>query len=550
VRVFSDPDTKDRVVAVVIVVVVAVAVGVSAQGVGFTRDEGYYFKAAELYAGWFRELVTSPRTALSSASIDAHLSYNPEHPFGMKGLFALSRALQVALGLDVMGHQAMRLPAWIVAGVATALVWLLARTVRLSRSASLLAALAFVSAPHVWWHMQVACFDIAATAAHTGLVVAWLRLRHTRRGALWIGVIFGICAAAKHNVLPVPALFVLHWLLGEMPRPSLRGVSIPAGFVSLAVVGPIVYVLLWPYLWPDVVGRFGAYVAFHLRHEHYPILLFGELLSAPPFPWSFPVVMWGLTLPLPILVLIVGGLFLGIATAWRHLRQRLAGCVTGGGSVVPLGDVVRSTTGSTSLLLLLNGLYPVLLIALPSTPIFGGTKHWMNGLPFLIVLGAFALEEALTRLGARRRFVLLAVGVVVAMPGFFSTARVWPNGLSAYNELAGFSRGAANLGLQRTFWGYEIRPTLPLINERAPPSARLHGGDVNVDSHRRYVEDGLVRKDIAAWPTVRGADVAHVEPQGEFRQQQLDVWNEWGRRAPAAIVDKEGVPLSTVTLRR
>jgi hypothetical protein len=174
----------------------------------------------------------------------------------------------------------------------------------------------------------------------------------------------------------------------------------------------------------------------------------------------------------------------------------------------------------------------------------------MNGLPFLIVLGAFSLEEALARIGARRRFVWLAVGVAVAMPGFFSTARVWPNGLSAYNELAGFSRGAANLGLQRTFWGYEIRPTLPLINERAPPSARLHGGDVNLDSHRRYVEDGLLRKDIAAWPTVRGADVAHVEPQGEFRQQQLDVWNEWGRRAPAAIVDIEGVPLSTVTLRR
>ena len=41
-----------------------------------------------------------------------------------------------------------------------------------------------------------------------------------------------------------------------------------------------------------------------------------------------------------------------------------------------------------------------------------------------------------------------------------------------------------------------------------------------------------------------------VEPQGEFRQQQLDVWNEWGRRAPAAIVDVEGVPLSTVTFRR
>jgi hypothetical protein len=51
-------------------------------------------------------------------------------------------------------------------------------------------------------------------------------------------------------------------------------------------------------------------------------------------------------------------------------------------------------------------------------------------------------------------------------------------------------------------------------------------------------------------PTVRGADVAHVEPLGEFKQQQLDVWNEWQRRNPDIIIDVEGVPLSTVTFRR
>jgi hypothetical protein len=325
---------------------------------------------------------------------------------------------------------------------------------------------------------------------------------------------------------------------------------VPAGFFTLAVIAPVVYVLLWPYLWPDVVGRFGAYVAFHLRHEHYPIMLFGELLSAPPFPWSFPLVMWGVTIPTPVLVLFVAGAGLALWTSLRHLAQRFTGRPTIGGSVVPLGDVARSPTGSTALLLWLNAAFPVFLIALPSTPIFGGTKHWMNALPFILVLGVWALEEALARLGWRRPVVVVAIGVACALPGLLQTARLWPHGLSAYNELAGFSRGAANLGLQRTFWGYEIRPTLPLINEAAPRGAQLHGGDVNLDSHRRYVDDGLLRKDIAAAPGVRGADVAHVEPQGEFKQQQLDVWNEWGRRAPAAIVDAEGVPLSTVTVRR
>jgi hypothetical protein len=251
-----------------------------------------------------------------------------------------------------------------------------------------------------------------------------------------------------------------------------------------------------------------------------------------------------------MLVLAGAGIVLATWTSLRHLGQRFTGRPVGGGAVVPLGDVARSPSGSTALLLLLNAAFPVVLIALPSTPIFGGTKHWMNALPFVVVLGVWALEESVARLDRRRPTVVLVLGVACALPGLLQTARMGPNGLSSYNELAGFSRGAANLGIQRTFWGYEIRPILPLINDTAPRGARLHGGDVNPDSHHRYVEDGLLRRDITNSPTVRGADVAHVEPQGEFKQQQLDVWNEWGRRAPAAVVDVEGVPLSTSTFRR
>jgi len=198
------------------------------------------------------------------------------------------------------------------------------------------------------------------------------------------------------------------------------------------------------------------------------------------------------------------------------------------------------------------------LIALPSTPIFGGTKHWMNGLPFLCVLGAWALVEGVARLQAAvgrvtpqdgRRFaaVVVVVGVVAALPGVVISVRVWPYGLGSYNELVGFTRGAANVGMQRTFWGYEARAALPLVNARTPRGGRIHFGDVNADSHARYVGDGLLRRDIGFAGAVRGAAVAHVEPQGEFKQQQLDVWNEWGRHDPDLVLHAEGVPLSTVT---
>jgi hypothetical protein len=135
------------------------------------------------------------------------------------------------------------------------------------------------------------------------------------------------------------------------------------------------------------------------------------------------------------------------------------------------------------------------------------------------------------------------------LPGFFLSARVWPYGLGSYNELIGFSRGAANVGMQRTFWGYEAREVLPEVNERTPRGGRIHFGDVNADSHRMYGADGLLRPDIGIAGSVRGSNVAHVEPQGEFKQQQIDVWNEWQTRVPDVVVHAEGVPLSTLTFR-
>ena len=559
----------DMLIALLVFVVVTVVVGVTAADVGFTRDEGYYFKAGELYAQWWRLLASDPLRAVSSTGINEHLGYNPEHPFIMKGAFGLARAVQTALGVDVVGSTALRFPAWITAGLGAAFLYLLGRRLiggdaRFSRVAALVAVAMLVSMPRVFWHLHLACFDSPVVTAHIALVLAWVKYRRTAWGAVIVGVVFGVAGGVKHNVLPVPALLVAHWLFDEWTRarPTVSSSSsssssassasswrMPLVFISLAVVGPIAYVLCWPWLWPDVVGRFGAYLGFHLRHEHYPILYFGELLTAPPFPWTFPLVMWGLTVPVPVLVAGVLGVGLAVVVVVSAVVDRLRGRLVAEITVVPFGDVARSTSASTAVLLLLNIALPVVLIAMPSSPIFGGTKHWMNALPFVCLLAAWAIGEGAARLmTAHRVAVVVVVAAVVVAPGVVRTAQCWPYGLSSYNELAGGIRGAANLGLQRTFWGYEVRAALPVINERTRVDGRIHFGDVNADSHRRYVEDGLLRSDIAFSNTVRAAAVAHVEPQGEFKQQQLDVFNEW-RRAPDLVIDVDGVPLSTITFR-
>jgi 4-amino-4-deoxy-L-arabinose transferase-like glycosyltransferase len=97
----------------------------------------------------------------------------------MKTLFAWSYGAATGLGLTstdgaIQVHDALRFPAWCFAGLSVALTFLLARTL-LPRRAALLAAALWFSLPHPFWHMHVACFDVGVTAAHTWLVLAYLR---------------------------------------------------------------------------------------------------------------------------------------------------------------------------------------------------------------------------------------------------------------------------------------------------------------------------------------------------------------------------------------
>jgi hypothetical protein len=143
-----------------------------------------------------------------------------------------------------------------------------------------------------------------------------------------------------------------------------------------------------------------------------------------------------------------------------------------------------------------------------------------------------------------------ALALAVLLPGVIISARVWPYGLGSYNELIGFARGAANVGMQRTFWGYEPREALPIVNARTRKGGRIHFGDTNMDDFRMYRRDRLLREDISFSNTVRGADVASVQPQGEFKQQWMDVWNEWRDRSPDVVLHAEGVPVCTISFKQ
>ena len=126
-------------------------------------------------------------------------------------------------------------------------------------------------------------------------------------------------------------------------------VAIPGSVVSMAVVGPIVFLALWPYLWNDTLARIQFWVEFHLHHDYYNIEFLGKNYFSAPSPRSYLPVMVAATVPTVTLVLFfVGALDRG-AVAFRRVRAWLRALFRR-----PPGDVPPRDPLETDLLLALS----------------------------------------------------------------------------------------------------------------------------------------------------------------------------------------------------
>ena len=217
----------------------------------------------------------------------------------------------------------------------------------------------------------------------------------------------------------------------------------------------------------------------------------------------------------------------------------------------------RGSTRASARLLAINALFPLLLIALPSTPIFGGTKHWLPAYPFLALLagwpsrGSRCAARRWRRAAAAPRCSCLLARI--ALPGALSTWLTHPFGLSQYNALAGGPAGGADLGLNRQFWGYATRQLLPWINKTLPTNARVYFHDTNHASLRAPTcatgccGPTSLRRDGA--PGHRRLDLRHGDPRAALQQVRLLDLGGLRDRAPAKVLDLDGVPLVSVYKR-
>ncbi|MCA9557100.1 MAG: glycosyltransferase family 39 protein [Myxococcales bacterium] len=513
--------------------------------VGIPRDESFYFYAADRAGDWVLGLFDGEVESFSREQVDRGFKYNHEHPVLMKMLFGVSHhVLHDRLELLDSNMLAYRFPTMLLAALAVWLTFLLGRMVA-GTAAGVVAGLALTFMPRVFFHAHLACFDAPVTFMWLLVCYTFLRATRSRRWAIASGVAVGLGLATKLNIFFVPfALLGVAaldtwaykrrtgaWKAPEGERGPLTCYTWVAA--SMLVLGLGVFLAHWPWLWFDTVPRLKAYYAFHARHEHYPVDYLGTLYFAPPFPVHFPFVFTLFSVPVATLALGAVGF---VEVVRRFVRQ--------------LRDPSDPDRRGAEAMLLVNALVPPLVIALPFTPIFGGTKHWMPAMPFLSVMAGVAavrMGRGLWRAAAPARQAALGAGVAVAMllPAAWATLAYGPHGPAYYNTVAGGPPGAAAMRMPRNFWGYSTIAVLPFLDEAVEKNGLVFWHNATAGSVRAYQRDGLLRKDIrysGDW-TVPSSDWGVYHDQREKLPEETDLWRAYGTDWPVDGYFLDGVQL-------
>ena len=512
----------------------------TSDGLGYARDEGFYFQAAQQYQAWFELLLENAKRALEPAVVDYHWSHNREHPAFVKTLFAGSHWLLHQRLAWFEAGTAYRFIGMLMAGIAVTTLYSWARRTLGSASAAVAAALAFALMPRIFYHAHLACFDIPVATLWLATSYAyWRSLADERwRWAAVTGVLYGLLLNTKHNSWLLPPVIVTHYIVHRLwiGRPAPGAAK---ALICMATLGPLLFYAGWPWIWHDTLARLADYMRFHTGHDYYNMEFLGHTYYKPPMPRLYAWVMTLATVPVTTLVLFLIGVGCWSTRLYGRLNLRWRERVPAPPSPV---DQQKASTLLLWVMCLLASYAPWWST---NTPIFGGTKHWITAYPFMALFAGygFAWIQRKAHDAGWRSPASLAVPAAVALPPLVMTVESHPYGLSAYTPLIGGAPGAASLGLNRTFWGYTTGSLQDTINEIAPGGATLYLHDTARASFAMLQRDGRIRSDIRPTLDIAASNLALYHHEPHMGRVEYQIWVDYGTHTPAAIGSFQGVPV-------
>ena len=546
---------SDHAIGALIGFVYVVWLLATSRELGFPRDEGFYFHASSDYARWFDMVLNHAPNAWERSTIDGIWGENHEHPALMKSLFALSwRYLHEKNHVFEDASTAFRFPTMVFAGVALWVTYLFGARA-FSRRAGAIAAVMLGLMPNVFFNAHLACFD--APIMTMWLLSVYVYWRSIQQGgfawAIATGIVFGLTLETKHNAWILPAVFLPHAIFVSrkviVREGKLGRLPLPTSIFAMAILGPLVFVALWPWMWNDTLPRVQEYLNFHMNHVYYNIEYLHKNYFGPPSPRSYaPVLVFATVSTTTIVLFLVGAydrLHILAIRAWSWVRKH--------------DDPHQGDRAETDVLLFLALSAPLaVFVLLSKTPIFGGTKHWLPAYPFLAIFAGRGFDVVGEKIIAawdriksesQRTGVWAVLAAVLVMPPLVIAEHSHPYGLATYVPFVGGNAGGADLGLNRQFWGYTTEQLEPYFKEHAPPRATVFINDTAWDSWGRMIAEKRIRPDLQAVGAPSEGVLAIVHHELHMSEVDYEEWVAFGT-APDYVLTHDGVPIISVYKRK
>jgi len=390
---------------------VACLIAATADDIGWTYDEVYYFNSSELIITWtsalFKAFSHGNAGAILSAPITDQywlwdMPHNPHPP-----LYKIISALTLVLFKPYLGEfAAYRLSSALLCAV---LMFVLFRILqkRYGIAAGVCGGLSLLFMPRFFGHAHIAATEIPLTTFwFLACCAFWLKLTR-RSGIILLGILWGCACATKFTglLLPIPLLL---WAAVCRSRQGLKTIVLAVPLVFLVAL------LVNPGWWHDPVGKIIGFLQASLgRRETIPIptFFFGTTHTFSP-PWTYAWVMTALTVPVTTVVTFA----LGLLTLYRDTANR------------------RFNT-----LMFINCLFPLFITMLPKAPVHDGTRQFFYLFPFMAYFSGagfhFLSERMMPAIKTKAVLIPAALGICTLYPAY-QTMRVHPYELCYYLNFA------------------------------------------------------------------------------------------------------------------
>jgi 4-amino-4-deoxy-L-arabinose transferase-like glycosyltransferase len=420
------------------------------------------------------ELVTRPGYAVSAKGISTYWTTNHEHPPLDKVWSGLVwRVARSVLG-DLTAH---RLGNMLLVGILVPLIYLLLAP-SYGRVAGLAAAGALLTMPRFFFHAHLAALDVpAAFVVFVTIFFFWrTKDRPELRWSIGLGAIWGLALATKINAVFVPPVLLLWVLICQRESYLFKRL------VLMGLVGVPCSLLVWPWLYRESVERLVEYIRF-VTVDHWEIgqWYLGRFYMPPP--WHFVFVMVFAVVPLVLTVLYAVGI---------------------------VRTIVEKRARALGMLLIIAALVPMLALAIGQSMVYDNDRLFMPSFPYLAALAGVGFDWARRGLqkvaacvipSAWGRVLALVVLMAAFIPHIASTLSVYPHLLSYYSEAVGGLPGAAQLGLEHTYWCETYFESFPYLNANAQPGDEVWVQNWSHDVMFYYQVHGDLRSDLQIlWP--------------------------------------------------